>query len=299
MRHERTFAGRAEPDVMRDPIAVDWSAATLPDAWVDRIDLGTLTGWIAYGRSWMGPRRKVQLPPDMPGGERLPAYLRQEFHHLPNGVYSKRHADGYARWFDRLMLGRTVAARARLAGELVGSHAVLDVGCGTGGLAAAMVAAGIPEVWALEPSPYLLQLAAARHRRVRFVQGVVEDTRFPSARFDGVGACFLFHELPPRAADAALDELHRILVPGGRLVIAEPSPLQFDRGDWRRLLRRGRRHGLLGVYFHLLANCMHEPFAQGWHRRDVASWLAEHGFRLIADETGMPIRLLSAVRAEV
>lgn len=276
-----------------DPIAVDWSTAALPDAWVDEIDLGTAAGWIAYVRGWMGPRRKVRFPDDLPGAERLPAYLRQEFHHLPNGVYSKRHADGYARWFDRLMLGRTVAARARLAAELAGAAATLDVGCGTGGLAAAMLAAGVPDVWGLEPSPYLLQLASARHPRVRFVQGIVEDTRFPTARFDGVGACFLFHELPPRAADAALDEIRRILVPGGRLVIAEPSPLQLHRRDWRQLVRRS---GRLGLYFFLVANWMHEPFVQGWHRRDLPSWLAAHGFRLTADEAGMPIRFLSAVR---
>jgi len=293
MRHDRDSARRAEVEVAGDPIAVDWSTAALPDAWVDEIDLGTAAGWIAYVRGWMGPRRKVRLPEGLPGAERLPAYLRQEFHHLPNGVYSKVHADGYARWFDRLMLGRTVAARARLAGDLADARSTLDVGCGTGGLAAAMQAVGIPDVWGLEPSPYLLQLASARHPRVRFVQGIVEDTRFANARFDGVGACFLFHELPPKIADAALDEIRRILVPGGRLVIAEPSPLQFHRSDWRQLVRRD---GRLGLYFFLVANWMHEPFVQGWHRRDVPSWLAAHGFRLVADETGMPIRFLSAVR---
>lgn len=276
-----------------DPIVVDWSTAVLPDAWVDQLDLRHPLGVAAYVWSWFGPRRKVQLPEHLPGADRLPTYLRQEFHHLPNGVYSKRHADGYARWFDRLMLGRTVQARARLAAALAGSRAVLDVGCGTGGLAAAMEAAGIPEVWALEPSPYLLQLASMRHRRVRFVQGVVERTGFPSARFDGVGACFLFHELPARVADAALDEIRRILVPGGRLVIAEPSPVQFRGRDWRGLLRRS---GRLGLYFFLVANWMHEPFVQVWHRRDVARWLGEHGFRLVADEAGMPIRFLTAVR---
>lgn len=276
-----------------DPLALDWSTVELPDAWVDAIDLRVPANLLAYARSWLGPRRKVVLPEGLPGAERLPAYLRQEFHHLPNGVYSKRHADGYARWFDRLMLGRTVAARTRLAGELADARAALDVGCGTGGLAGAMVAAGIPEVWAIEPSPYLLQLAAARHPRVRFVQGIAEQTGFPSARFDGVGACFLFHELPPRAGDAALDEIRRILVPGGRLVIAEPSPLQFHRRDWRKLLRQS---GRLGLYFFLVANWMHEPFVSAWHRRDVASWLAAHGFTLVADEVGMPIRFLRAVR---
>ncbi len=292
MRHDRKLARHAEP-VVSDPIAVDWGTAELPDAWPDRLDLRHPAQILAYVRGWIGPRRKVELPPDLPGADRLPAYLRQEFHHLPNGVYSKRHADAYARWFDRLMLGHAGRARARLASELAGCRAALDVGCGSGGLAAAMEAAGIPEVWGVDPSPYLLQLAALRHPRVRLVQGLGERTGFPSARFDGVGACFLFHELPPHAADASLEEIRRILVPGGRLVIAEPSPVQFRGSDWRALLRRS---GRLGLYFFLVAKWMHEPFVDGWHKRDVDAWLAAHGFRMIADEAGMPIRFVSAVR---
>ncbi len=292
MRHDRNVARLAE-DVVSDPIAVDWEGVTLPDAWVDQLDLRRPAHLYAYARGWVRRRRKVEIPPGLPGAERLPAYLRQEFHHLPNGVYSKRHADAYGRWFDRVMLGRAVRARTRLATELAGCRAVLDAGCGIGSLAGAMHAAGIPEVWGLDPSPYLLQLAAPRHPAVRFVQGLVEDTDFPSARFDGVGACFLFHELPPRVADASLDELHRILVPGGRLLIAEPSPVQFRVRDWRTLLRRSGRRGL---YFFLVANVMHEPFVQAWHRRDVATWLAAHGFTLVADEHGMPIRYISARR---
>jgi ubiquinone/menaquinone biosynthesis C-methylase UbiE len=292
MRHERNVA-RLAGEVASDPIAVDWGNVTLPDAWPDQLNLRSPRELWAYVRGWFRTRRKVVFPPDLPGAERLPAYLRQEFHHLPNGVYSKRHADGYARWFDRLMLGHTVKARARLAARLAGCRAALDVGCGTGGLAGALRAAGIPEVWALEPSPYLLQLAAPRHPDVRFVQGVVESTGFPSGRFDGVGACFLFHELPARAADAALDELRRILVPGGRLVIAEPSPVQFHVRDWRALLWRS---GRLGLYFFLVAHWMHEPFVQGWHRRDVRPWLEAHGFTLVEDETGMPIRFITARR---
>ncbi len=276
-----------------DPTPVDWGSLPLPDSWTDQLNLGNPRQLFTYVRGWFGPRRKVVLPPGLPGAERLPAYLRQEFHHLPNGVYSKRHADGYARWFDRIMLGHMAHARSRLANELVGRRAALDVGCGTGGLAGAMHAAGIPDVWGLEPSPYLLQLAAPRHPTVRFVQGVVEDTGFSTGRFDGVGACFLFHELPARAADAALDEIRRLLVPGGTLVIAEPSPLQFRAREWRELFRRSGRRGL---YFFLVASWMYEPFVQGWHRRDVRPWLEEHGFTLVADDTGMPIRFLSARR---
>ncbi len=292
MRHDRNVARLAE-DVESDPIAVDWGTVPLPDAWPDELDLRYPRHLVTYVRRWIGARRKVELPPGLPGVARLPAYVRQEFHHLPNGVYSKRHADAYARWFDRFMLGHTVRARARIAAELAACRATLDAGCGSGALAGAMVVAGVPDVWGLEPSPYLLQLAAQRHPRARFAQGVVEDTGLPSARFEGVGACFLFHELPPRAADASLDELRRVLVPGGRLVIAEPSPVQFRVRDWPALLRRSGRRGL---YFAVMAKWMYEPFVLGWHRRDVAAWLESHGFRLLADEQGMPIRFISAVR---
>ena len=76
-------------------------------------------------------------------------------------------------------------------------------------------------------------------------------------------------------------------------MIAEPSPVQFRGRLGRELLRRS---GLLGLYFFLVANWMHEPFVQGWHRRDVRPWLDEHGFALVEDETGMPIRFITAIR---
>ncbi|MCC6847581.1 MAG: class I SAM-dependent methyltransferase [Deltaproteobacteria bacterium] len=292
MPQERN-AARPDGAVEGDPLAVDWSTVSLPDAWPDTLDLRRPSHAAAYVRGWFGGRRPVVVPADLPGADRLPPYLLREFHHLPNGVYSKRHADAYARWFDRLMLGATVGARARLAAALAGCRAALDVGCGSGGLAAAMRAAGIPEVWGLDPSPYLLQLAARAHREIRFTQGLAERTGFRAARFEGVGACFLFHELPPRVADAALAELRRVLVPGGRLVIAEPSPVQFRVRDWRALARRAGRRGL---YFAAMAKWMYEPFVAGWHGRDVASWLGSHGFRLLGDEPGIPVRFISASR---
>ncbi len=291
MRHDLNAAPVA--DDVGDPIVLDWAGVELPDAWPDALDLRKPRHAFTYLRSWIGKRRKVEVPAGLPGAERLPAYLKQEFHHLPNGVYSKRHADGYARWFDRLMLGHMTRARARLAAELADCDAALDVGCGTGALAGAMHAAGIGDVWGIEPSPYLLQLAARRHPNVRFVQGVGERTEFAPGRFDGVGASFLFHELPARAADACLVEMRRVLVPRGRLVIAEPSPVQFAVADWRALLRANGRRGL---YFFLVANWMHEPFVDGWHRRDVGAWLAARGFRLDRDEHGMPIRFITATR---
>jgi ubiquinone/menaquinone biosynthesis C-methylase UbiE len=294
MRHDGNLVRRDDGAVDAvDPVPVDWAKVTLPDALPDRLDLRIPSHVASYVRRQLGARRRVELPADLPGVSELPGYLRQEFHHLPNGFYSKRLADAYARWFDRFMLGETVRARCAIAAELAECRAVLDAGCGTGGLAAALRAVGVDDVSGLDPSPYLLQIAARRHREVRFVQGVVERSLFQPARFDGVGACFLFHELPARVADAALAELRRVLTPRGVLVIAEPSPVQLRI---QTLAPFVQRWGARGLYFALLAKWMHEPFVEGWHQRDVPAWLHAHGFALVSDDIGMPMRFVVARR---
>lgn len=295
MRHDGNLVVRLPDDASdaTDPIVVDWARIDLPDAWPDRVDLRMPSDVVRYVRRQFGARRRVELPPDMPGAADLPGYLRQEFHHLPNGFYSKRLTDAYARWFDRFMFGHTVRARRWIAERLAGCRATLDAGCGIGRLAGAMRASGIDDVWGLDPSPYLLQIAARRNPDVRFVQGVVERPAFSDARFDGVGACFLFHELPPHVADAALVELRRILARGGLLVIAEPSPVQLRV---RTLAAFLGRWGVGGLYFWALGNWMHEPYVAGWHRRDVPTWLRAHSFTMVSDETGMPIRFIAARR---
>jgi len=274
-----------------DPI--DWRTIPLPDAWPDRLRLARPTHLLTLLRRLFGRRQHVEVPAALPGAATLPDYLRHEFHHLPNGNYSKRIVAGYVRSFDALMLGRARRARADIARRLAACGRVLDVGCGAGGLAGALVAAGIPEVWGIDPSPYVLREAARRHPDVRLVQGVVESNGFPSAHFDGAGACFVFHELPPAVGDTALAALRRILAPGAPLVFVEPSPLQFRP---RELGRFARRHGVAGLYFWLLARAVYEPFAAAWHRRDVSAWLEAHGFSVREDVTGMPLRLVAAVR---
>lgn len=270
----------------------DWANARLPDAWPDRI--GSSWRRIAMVvRAMAGKQvRRVQLPAEMPGLGQLPKYLLQEFHHLPNGNYSKTITRGYANSFNVVMLGRLVAARAEIARRLGGSRCVLDIGCGAGHLTGAMQAAGMAEVWALEPSPYLLQHAARDYPQAHFVQGVIEDSGLPADSFDGAGACFVFHEIPPRQADAALRELWRLLKPGARLLLVEPSPTQL-RLSYPQMWRR---YGWRGLYFRALALRTHEPFLAAWHKKDVAAWFARHGFTLIDDVDRMPWRLLEARR---
>lgn len=275
-----------------DPPAPNWAGVELPATWPDLLDLRRPRQLLQLLRCVVDRRRsrRVQLPERLPGAELLPKYLLQEFHNLPNGNYSRRISRGYITGFDRMMLGHMTTARARLANFLRGSDSAIDIGCGGGRTAAALHAVGVRDVWGLDASPYLLQHAALDHPQVRFVQGLAEQTGFADNRFDGIAACFLLHELPPRHLERALAEFARILRPGGKLAICEPSPLQLRRPGWQ-LWRRDvwRAH-----YFHLLARLVHEPFLDAWHRCDMRQLFAAHGFELIGDEQQLPLAFLFA-----
>ncbi len=274
-----------------DPAPQDWANVELPGSWVDDLNLRRPSDLWRFLRPVRGTVRPVVLPPELPGRSMLPAYLLQEFHRMPNGSYSKDVADGYQRWFDVTMLGEVAKARRRIVAQLAGAKAALDLGCGAGQLAGALRASGIPDVWALDPCPYLLKEGARRFPGVRFIQGIAERSPFPDGRFDAVGVCFLFHELPGAIADRALAELHRVMAPGARLIIVEPSPVQMQEKSLLRLLRVG---GPRALYFKLLAKFAFEPYVRVWHRKDPGPWLARHGFRLLKDEIGVPMRFISA-----
>jgi ubiquinone/menaquinone biosynthesis C-methylase UbiE len=276
-----------------DPAVPDWVNLTLPDTWPDQLIRSPLTAWRLLART-LGKRRRVEVPQDMPGRDWLPKYNLQEFHSLPNGNYSKHLTHGYITGFDRLMLGRMARARAHIADALGTCSSVLDVGCGGGRTAGLLRARGNEDVWGMDPSPYLLQHAARAFPQVNFVQGIAERSGFPHARFDGIAACFLLHEIPPRYIERALREFHRILRPHGLLAICEPSPIQVQVSPWN-LLRRG---GLLGCYFWLLARVVHEPFVAAWHQQSAARMLAASGFELVSDVHDMPVRHLLARRID-
>jgi hypothetical protein len=136
-----------------DPAVCDWSTLKLPDAWPDRLCLSRPRGFVALLWSVIRKRRRVTIPADMPGAAKLPKYLLQEFHNLPNGNYSKRFTHGYVTGFDRMMLGEMQNIRRRIAAYLHDCRSVLDVGTAGGNTANALAAHGIPEVWAIDPSP--------------------------------------------------------------------------------------------------------------------------------------------------
>jgi ubiquinone/menaquinone biosynthesis C-methylase UbiE len=123
-------------------------------------------------------------------------------------------------------------------GRLGGGARVLDVGCGTGRVAAALAERGA-KVWGVDPSEGMLAVARSRvPSSVGLKEGRAEALPFRDAWFDGA-VCMLSVHLLDRPQ--AFAELARVLVPGGRLVIATFDPAHFD-GFWlNRLFPTMRR----------------------------------------------------------
>ncbi|MCX6124015.1 MAG: class I SAM-dependent methyltransferase [Proteobacteria bacterium] len=158
-------------------------------------------------------------------------------------------------------------------------------------MAKEFVKSGIQDVWAIDASPYLLGRAAKRFPEVKFIHGLAESLPFADGRFEAVGVCFLFHELPSVIARQVLQEIYRVLAPGGIVVITEPSPEQMRIKNWWHLIRLS---GLKALYFHLLARLVFEPFVEEWHALEPSKWFAESGFQMLRDEKNLPFRFLVA-----
>jgi SAM-dependent methyltransferase len=110
---------------------------------------------------------------------------------------------------------------------------VLDVGCGTGVLAAALAERAAARVWAVDSEPEMLQVARRRVPRAVGVKlGRAEELPFRSAWFERAVLRLVVH-LVDRSR--ALPELARVLAPGGRTAIATFDASHFDRFWLNRL----------------------------------------------------------------
>lgn len=112
----------------------------------------------------------------------------------------------------------------------------LDVCCGTGDIALDLARTGA-EVTGLDFSEPMLAVARRRAeadrkpRRVRFLQGDALHLPFPDRSFDLVTISYGLRNLAD--FDRGLDELQRVLAPGGRLLV-----LDFGKPDsaaWRSI----------------------------------------------------------------
>lgn len=188
--------------------------------------------------------------------------------------------ENYERFFVPVIgepLARHTIAVARLR---PGEH-VLDVGCGTGVVTRIAAEQVGPDgsVAGLDVNAGMLAVARSvtpPDHRIEWHEASAEAMPFPDAEFDAVLCQLSLQFVPDR--QQAVSEMHRVLKPGGRLVITVPGPA--------------------GPLFERLADAMGKhiaPQAAGFVRAvfsiddetELESLLAKAGFRDVNAEAEM------------
>lgn len=95
---------------------------------------------------------------------------------------------------------------------------VADIGCGPGMWVHLLATMGV-EAIGIDLSPGMIELARARSSDARFEVGSIHDLPLSAGSLDGVACMYVLHHLPDDAIDAALDELARVVRPGGVLLL--------------------------------------------------------------------------------
>jgi SAM-dependent methyltransferase len=136
-----------------------------------------------------------------------------------------RIAEGYAAWWSPVHRPGTLGLLDEVAGDVAGgSRRLLDVGCGTGAMAADAVRRWpAVEVDGVDASAGMLEIARAEASsldpsaagRLRYAQALADRLPFEDATFDLALSAFVLQLVPSRYR--ALREMRRVLRPGGRL----------------------------------------------------------------------------------
>ena len=107
----------------------------------------------------------------------------------------------------------------RFASEVRGRGDVYDLGCGPGQTTAFLHGCGV-SVRGLDISAELLREAQQRHPGLKFEPGDMLALPLADASLAGVIAFYAIVHLSPAGLRRALAEMHRVLRPGGRLLLA-------------------------------------------------------------------------------
>lgn len=128
-------------------------------------------------------------------------------------------------WLDSLMNG--------LKDVLSGGGRILDVGCGTGRFAIPVLEAGVASVTAIDYHREMIEKAREKpdSEGVAWLAADGERLPFVDASFDAVFLVMSMHHFKNKTA--ALDEIYRVLAPGGVCLILTTSHSQIKAHDIR------------------------------------------------------------------
>ncbi len=190
---------------------------------------------------------------------------------IERGQVNRSAAEVYEEFFVPALF-QEWAPRVAAAADIRPGHKVLDVACGTGVLAreAARRAGPAGEVVGLDRNQGMLAVARRQAPEIAWREGLAEALPYGMGEFDAVVSQFGLMFLDDRKR--ALEEMLRVLRPGGRLAVAVWDRLETSPGyaEMTALLQR--------LFGKQIAAGLRAPFVLG----DLAE------LRALFAEAGMP-----------
>jgi len=120
---------------------------------------------------------------------------------------------------------------------------VADLGCGPGRVTAHLHSLGV-RTFGIDLSPEMVAVARRTHPSLRFEEGSMTALDLEDDVLGGIVAWYSTVHTPPELLPTVFAEFHRVLAPGGHLLLA------FKIGDERRHLGQAYGHELsLDVYW--------------------------------------------------
>ena len=216
-----------------------------------------------------------------------PSYYLQNFHYQTDGYLSDLSANLYDLQVEILFNGTADAMRRRILKPLknglqhfsdvpANEQKVLDVACGTGRtLRMIRSALDKAKLYGTDLSPAYLRKANQLLSEIpgelpQLQQANGEDLPYLDNYFHGVTSVFLFHELPPNARQAVIEQCFRVLKPGGTFVICD-SMQATDSPDFSVMMEN------FPVLFH-------EPYYRHYTTDNLEERLEKAGFSNIQVE---------------
>ena len=132
-----------------------------------------------------------------------------------------RIADEYARRMFRELDGKPFDREqlARLAASVQGRGAVCDLGCGPGHIARFLRDAGV-DVFGLDLSLQMIAQARRLSPGIEFREGNMLALDLADDALAGIAAFYAIVNIPNESLPLAIAEMHRVLQPGGLLLLA-------------------------------------------------------------------------------